>query len=175
LLDSRECAVIAWLLIENVFLSSFLLTVYVDNLCHLFCFWHMLHVPLKKSVLFLWMLTLHVNYSRLGDQFLWIVQSEMAPPFPAKGNQMEVRLRMFRTKIMVRKFQWPMSINRILLVKEKKEIKRKLTWEEKELVQCPRPGLQLLTGLVLALMLMAEPKGTMVMRYCTIYIWLRSH
>jgi len=51
----------------------------------------------------------------------------MPPPFPAQGNQMEIRLRMFSTKIVVRKFQRPMSINRILLVKENKEIKRKLT------------------------------------------------
>lgn len=124
-----------------------LMTTHVDNLASFVSVLYVVLVPWIIHIFMVNVKTLHVNYARMGDQVLLrIVQSKMAPLFPAQGNQMEERLGMFHTKIMVRKFQWPMSINCSLLVKEKEETKRKLTFEEeKGLVQCPKLGLQLLT------------------------------
>lgn len=102
------------------------------------------------------------TWIRMGDRqvLLKILQGKMLPLLPTQGNQVGNQLRILLT--MVRKFQWQMDIISSLLVREKQELKRRLTSNQKERVSvpCPKVELQVLVGLVLVLMWIAEVEST---------------
>lgn len=119
----------------------------------------------------------HLNYVRMEDQerLLRIVHPNLVPLFPMQRKQMRDQPRVFPTKVMVSKLQCKMGLISSLM-KAKEEVKGKSTsnQKERELVLWPRVDLQLLAGLGLASMSMAEPENTIVRYYCIKLILVRS-